>query len=609
MNNASAKELLTGNKWRLRKSDDLQGFADDVLVRYVAAVKQDDIETLVAFLKKWTDGKNYTDDTSAACATVATPMVHKGKTRSGTWYGGRITCDWAEGENGLPELNLYQVLYKGNVTVSSVETENSCQYNVDTTYYFKVTSLPTCPASDPTLAINYELGGVSRDSETGTYTCWIAKRTRLYQKVAEYTSQIDASETILSTHHRGVKSGDKDDAGADIGLNSVAAAVAGEIREQHRQKNADCSQDIDEVRRQSTDQTATGSGTSDRKLVTAAETTTELRHTAAAAAVADPVPSAGEIKEVVNRTLPYKDRYETVVQTRTVTDQQFARGVVSAAETLAETRHSAAAAAVTNPPVPGAGEIKEVQNNPTPYASRTETVERTRTAIDQTATADGKHDQKEENYDETVVVEEHSQATAALADVAKSEGVVTRVESVPTEFKDRFRTRKTTTTGAMQALEFTFETVNGTATFRRVTNATAAEQAADTLLSGLDATTRNSVSGEMNRLGLRNYSITKSPVESGASTWPEYVGTDTWYYEKRRFRRIFDMPTKAHIDQMRTWTYTVEEKQFVTKHAALAWIAGVNPCEPESGVTQHGQYRFSAKRISMTNDSGWVTDA
>ncbi len=443
MNNASCKELLTGNKWLLDKSEDLRGFTDDILRRHMP-VKQEDIDKLVEFLKKWTDAKNYTDDSTAACATVLTPMVHHGKTRSGTWYGGRITSDWVVDADGLKTLHIYQVLYKGNVTVSGVETENSCSYDVDTTYYFQAASLATLPASDPTLAINYDRGGVSRDPETGTYTYWIAKKTRLYQKVAEYTSKIDASETVLSTHHKGVKAGDLNDSGADIGLHSLASATDGEVREQHRFKNADCSQDINEDRRQIADQTATGGGASDRKLVRADETITEEHHTAAAAAVADPVPLTGEMIDVVNKPTPYKGKTETLKQTRAIIDQQFDRAAVNAAETITETRHTAAAAGVTNPPVPAAGEMKEIQNKPTPYKDKTETIEQTKTIIDQTATGGGASDRKVVRADETITEERHTAAAAPVADPVPSAGEMVEVINKPLPYKDKTETVKQT---------------------------------------------------------------------------------------------------------------------------------------------------------------------
>jgi hypothetical protein len=792
MNNATAKELLASNKWQLLESDDFQGFAEDVLTRYIEDVRQEYLDTLVVFLKTWTDANNYTDDTTPAAPTITTPMVQKGKTRAGVWYGGRISYKWVEVDK-LPKLRLFQTLYKGNVTVASVETENSCSYNVDTTYYFKVPTLETLPAADVTLAINYERGGVSRDPETGTYTYWIAKRTRLYQKIAEYTSQIDAEEKVLSTHHRGVKAGDKDDAGADIGLNSMTAAVAGESREQHREKNADCSQDINETRRQITDretdrsvvradetldeeqhsaaavpvtdppvpidgeikeainevtpfkdrtkttistrtvvdqtfdrgvvtaaetlaetrhtaaagtvtdppvpaageikeaenrptpyknktetivrtrtavnqqfdkaivradetvdeerhsaaaapvtdppvpgdgeikeiennptpykdktetiartrtvvdQTATGTGTSDRKQVTAAETVTEVHHTAAAAAAGDPTPGAGTIVEVVNKPTPYKNKTETIVQTRAITDQQFDRTVVEAGETLDEERHSAATGPVTDPPVPAGGEIKEIENRPTPYASRTETIARTRTAVDQTSTAGGKHDGNEENYDETIEVEEHTAATAALADVAKAEGVVTKVESKPTAFKDRFLTRKTTWTGLRQAWSHTWNTLQGTAFYKRVTNATAVEEAADTDLSGLDATSNSTVSGGMNRLGLRDYTIGKSVPAGGAGLpWPETTGSDVVAHYKVRYRRIYSQQLADYVDQVRVWTFETEVKQFATYHGASEWVDDVPNWEGWgiSGST----YRYVAKRVTLVDDSGWNTD-
>jgi hypothetical protein len=412
MNNATVKELLAGNKWRLLKSDDAQGFAEDVLTRYMDVDKQESMDAAVIFLKMWTDPANYTDDTSAAAPTVTTPMVHNGKTRSGIWYGGRVTYDWVTVDD-LPKLRLFQVLYKGNVTVSGVETENNCSYDVDTTYYFKAPTLVTLPAADVALAINYERDGVTRDSETGTYNYWISKRTRLYQKVAEYTSRIDSEEKVLSTHHRGVKAGDKNDAGTDIGLKSMTAAVVGEAREQHRQKNADCSQDIDE----------------------------------------------------------------------------------------------------------------------------------------------------------------------------------------------------TTWQGVRQAWSKTWQTFRGTAFYKRVSNATEVEQTEDTDLSGLDATTNNSVSGGLNRLGLRDYTITKTPP--GGDRVAAYENPITSYFERRRYRRIYDKVTAEYVDEMRKWVFIEQSRHFATFAGAANWWKteeGADPqLEPESKITESGG-QWKATRIFLFSDTGWVDD-
>lgn len=344
---------------------------------------------------------------------------------------------------------------------------------------------------------------------------------------------------------------------------------------------------------------------------TAAETVVRAKHTEGPA-LTDPTPAAGQIVRALQDPTEAGNA-RTVTETRTAIDQTQTMAEVRADETSLVTVHTARAIAdvPSTPPVPSTGEIKTLKIEPTEFKERSKTVEETRTAIDQTIDPSAGHSMAEDAGDETIVAVEHSAAEAAEADVAVAEGVVTRVENKAIAYKDKFQTRKTTTIGKRQVWSLSWLTSKGTAFFKWVHNATALEQSADTDLTGLTAATNNSVSGKLNQLGLIDYTISKNPVPAGGTdTWPEWVGTDSIYFNTREYRRIFDPATGNWLEQMRVWKWLKEVHQFGTQHSAAEWVDDVVNELSGWGVDRLGSYKYIGTRITQAavgHDTGWVT--
>jgi len=184
----------------------------------------------------------------ATRTTVSDPMQGTKFYRAGTWRVGRNWWEWEDPQK-RDRLTLIEELLLGDGSTFGDKSENTCAVQRWVTHYMDVSTIPTVPEAEPSAGITYRLGPVSRDRETGLYTTYIEKTKRLYQTVALYDSEAAALETGRRRHHLGVKDGDKNDAGDALTLLNLSTIPAGKIRTRRRQRNADCTQDIDEHER------------------------------------------------------------------------------------------------------------------------------------------------------------------------------------------------------------------------------------------------------------------------------------------------------------------------------------------------------------------------
>ena len=239
METNSIKALLDETKWQVSKDSENNGYARDVLVRFIAGIHRDQLPDCIAWLKTYTSTIN-----SGASTTVVNPRTMPEGVWTGTYMGGPI---WYQdmSEPGKPSegtFNLYQALHKGGLGSVIIVTDNGCRYKVTQTFYYKVASVATVPAS--TSGINYSLSTPIRDEEYGTWTYIIEKREQLTQTIPQYTSSYEGDEVLKRNAFIGVRDGDKDDTGAAITLPTVGTFVPGVINELARSKNDNCTQDI-----------------------------------------------------------------------------------------------------------------------------------------------------------------------------------------------------------------------------------------------------------------------------------------------------------------------------------------------------------------------------
>ena len=400
----AARSVLAEAKARILETDENRGFGDDSIVRCWDGITRDNLDLCARLLIDYTSADN-----EEVGQTVTSPMTGTQWAKAGTWYGGRVFFRFDEKQN----LMLCQVLHKEGTALEDVVTENSCRYQVETTWYFAAAALPELPEADADNGITYRMGGVSLNPETGLYTLNVDKRTRLYQTTGEYVSQQSAAVEIKEEKHTGVS----DAAEAGLALPSLAAAVQGKILRRDRSRNEDCTQDITDQELAPKDQTFESLEESAARSVALAG------HTEAAEALPAPVQVDGVVKRVRNQETEAGNQ-RTEAETITPHDQVGSEYEDSAARAREVVTHSEGAALAA--PTAGAGEIVRRRSVPT-EAGNAATVDETITPKDQTFST------KEESAARSVAVAGHTEAAAALPAPVQEDGVVKRVRNQETE--------------------------------------------------------------------------------------------------------------------------------------------------------------------------------
>ena len=151
------------------------------------------------------------------------------------WYQTAAGDRW-EGTQS-EKVRIYQRVGDKNAEDDGpYSVENGCQYAVTHEFFWDVAEVPTLHASSS--GVNYTLQGVTRDKETGLYSCVIERRERVQQDVALYNQQGSVFETVQEEQHLGVKQ-------ADVAGTGLAQSAGGGVIVTRRiQKNPDCTSDV-----------------------------------------------------------------------------------------------------------------------------------------------------------------------------------------------------------------------------------------------------------------------------------------------------------------------------------------------------------------------------
>ena len=141
------------------------------------------------------------------------------------------------------KVRLYWALVKPGSAAATGDgpytIENGCQYAVTHKFYWDVQALPTLPASSS--GVQYTMQGVTRDKETGYFSCVVECRTRVQQDVPEFVSSVTAFEEERIEQHLGVKQSDL------AGAGKQASVSSGTIVRREVTKNPDCTSDVRNV--------------------------------------------------------------------------------------------------------------------------------------------------------------------------------------------------------------------------------------------------------------------------------------------------------------------------------------------------------------------------
>ena len=137
------------------------------------------------------------------------------------------------------KVRVYQILFQAPEDADAdgpYAVENGCAYKSTNEFHWDVEELPSLPASSS--GVEYSMRGVTRDRETGLFSCVIEKRERVQQDVAEYLSAKTVFEKRSVEQHIGVKADKVATAG------KAASAGDGTLVTRRITKNADCTSDV-----------------------------------------------------------------------------------------------------------------------------------------------------------------------------------------------------------------------------------------------------------------------------------------------------------------------------------------------------------------------------
>ena len=232
---ATAKAIVSGLLWQPAEGHNYRfRFAVRTLTRFCEAVslQPDEMKLVLEFLRTQEVGA---DGISLLNRTVYFGAGWKAKD---AWYQTMPGERWGNTES--TKVRIYQVLVQpsddGKDGDGPYLVENGCQYRVEHTFYWDVEELPTCPSSES--GVSVALQGVTRDRETGLFSCVIETRTRVQQDVAAYTASETAFLTTKDEQHIGVRA-------EKVATTGLAAGVShGKLTRRRLSKNADCTSDI-----------------------------------------------------------------------------------------------------------------------------------------------------------------------------------------------------------------------------------------------------------------------------------------------------------------------------------------------------------------------------
>jgi len=231
---ARARLVLSGMYWQPAEGHNYRyRGANRTLTRFFesASMEADAVKLLLEYLRD----EEITNSISLAGRRVD---LGTGWKAMDVWYQTSAGDKWSGTDS--TRIRIYQTLMQAPVGSDAKDgpyaVENGCQYLVTHEFYWNVTTLPTLSASSS--GIQYTLQGVTRDRETGLYSCVIEKRERVQQDVALTAASGTIFETKSEEQHLGVKQANV----ASTGLQQSAGN--GVIVTRQIRKNPDCTSDV-----------------------------------------------------------------------------------------------------------------------------------------------------------------------------------------------------------------------------------------------------------------------------------------------------------------------------------------------------------------------------
>ena len=231
---ATAEAIVNGWLWQPAEGHNYRfRYATRTLTRFCEAtsLQPDEMRLVIEFLRT----QEVTGGVSLLNRSVDFGTGWKAKD---AWYQTMPGERWGNTES--TKVRVYQVLVLPSADAKDGDgpylVEDGCQYRVKHTFYWDVESLPEVPASSSGVAS--ALQGVTRDRETGLFSCVVETRTRVQQDVAEYATSETAFAKTTEEQHLGVT--------ADrVAATGKAAGVAdGKLTRRRVTKNADCTSDV-----------------------------------------------------------------------------------------------------------------------------------------------------------------------------------------------------------------------------------------------------------------------------------------------------------------------------------------------------------------------------
>jgi len=229
---ANCAEWCKSHYWQLQEKRGWRyQFRESTMVRYYEEANLDPtlLEPLVEFLKG--------DGWQACCTVHNKPIDATGWKTRDVWYETRDGD--VKDTTKLKRTRIYHAFYKENGEAGGdgpYVMENGCKWKVSHTFHWRVASLPTVPQGES--GVQYRMQGVTRDDETGLWSCVIEKRETVRQDIPEYGTAQTVFEHRTEEQHLGVKQGEV------AGTGKAASAGGGKMVRRQLRKNEDCTTDV-----------------------------------------------------------------------------------------------------------------------------------------------------------------------------------------------------------------------------------------------------------------------------------------------------------------------------------------------------------------------------
>lgn len=200
------------------------------ILRYYesAPIQPDVLQLVIAYLKQ--------QETDSLFILNKELQLGEAWKATDAWFQTSPSDKWAGTES--TKIRIYQAFKpKADESDGPYTVENGCKYLVTHEFHWDVAEVPALPASSS--GVNYTLQGVTRDKETGLYSCVIEKRETVQQDVDEYVGAETIFERKKFEQHLGVKQQNVS------GTGKQASAGGGTLVERRVSKNPDCTSDVE----------------------------------------------------------------------------------------------------------------------------------------------------------------------------------------------------------------------------------------------------------------------------------------------------------------------------------------------------------------------------